>query len=147
MLFYVDREVGVVPPLDIPGVGLRAIGMRPVAAVSHPSYNWQASKTTLKERFLFLFNNELQADVHFVVGRGVSSQRIPAHKVRICFKIFLSSKHLSRAKRQPKFCQIPSFYEVCLKSIGTVCFAQTTLATVIKALFFKMAQCLVVVKM
>ena len=38
-------------------------------------------------------------------------------------------------------------YEVCLKSIGTVCFAQTTLATVIKALFFKMAQCLVVVKM
>ena len=28
-----------------------------------------------------------------------------------------------------------------------VCFAQTTLATVIKALFFKMAQCLVVVKM
>ena len=38
-------------------------------------------------------------------------------------------------------------YEVCLKSIGTVCFAQTTLATVIKALFFKMVQCLVVVKM
>ena len=40
-----------------------------------------------------------------------------------------------------------NIYEVCLKSIGTVCFAQTTLATVIKALFFKMAQCLVVVKM
>ena len=40
-----------------------------------------------------------------------------------------------------------AIYEVCLKSIGTVCFAQTTLATVIKALFFKMAQCLVVVKM
>ena len=38
-------------------------------------------------------------------------------------------------------------YEVCLKSIGTVYFALTTLATVIKALFFKMAQCLVVVKM
>ena len=38
-------------------------------------------------------------------------------------------------------------YEVCLKNITTVCFAQTTLATVIKALFFKMAQCLVVVKM
>ena len=40
-----------------------------------------------------------------------------------------------------------SKYEVCLKNIGTICFAQTTLATVIKALFFKMAQCLVVVKM
>ena len=40
-----------------------------------------------------------------------------------------------------------NFYEVGLKNIGTICFAQTTLATVIKALFFKMAQCLVVVKM
>ena len=45
------------------------------------------------------------------------------------------------------FIQFTFIYEVCLKSIGTVCFAQTTLATVIKALFFKMAQCLVVVKM
>ena len=46
---------------------------------------------------------------------------------------------------QFKMCNLT--YEVCLKSIGTVCFAQTTLATVIKALFFKVAQCLVVVKM
>lgn len=86
VVFFVssDREVGVVPPLDLPGLGIAAIGVRPVAAVSHPSYNWQATKTTLKERFLFLFNNELQADVHFVVGRGVSSQRIPAHKVCFC---------------------------------------------------------------
>ena len=36
---------------------------------------------------------------------------------------------------------------MCLKNIGTVCFAQTTLATVIKSLFFKMVQCLVVAKM
>ena len=55
-------------------------------------------------------------------------------KVGECFKHFFT-----------KFSQLS--YEVCLKSIGTVCFAQTTLATVIKALFFKMAQCLVVVKM
>ena len=40
-----------------------------------------------------------------------------------------------------------NIYKVCLKNIGTVCFAQTTLATVIKALFLKIAQCLVVVKM
>uniref|UniRef100_H2ZC55 BTB domain-containing protein n=1 Tax=Ciona savignyi TaxID=51511 RepID=H2ZC55_CIOSA len=45
-----------------------------------PMYNWQATKVTLKERFQFLFNNQLQSDVLFIVGRGVSSQRIPAHK-------------------------------------------------------------------
>jgi len=68
--------------MDIPGLGLGVMGLRPVAAGAHPSYNWQATKATLKDRFIFLFNNELQADVHFIVGRGVSSQRIPAHKVR-----------------------------------------------------------------
>jgi len=43
-------------------------------------YNWQATKTTVKERFAFMFNNEILADVHFKVGRGGSEQRIPAHK-------------------------------------------------------------------
>jgi hypothetical protein len=31
-------------------------------------YNWQATKTTVKERFAFMFNNEILADVHFKVG-------------------------------------------------------------------------------
>merc|ERR1719341_2574626 len=43
-------------------------------------YNWQATKTTVKERFAFMFNNEILADVHFKVGRGGAEQRIPAHK-------------------------------------------------------------------
>lgn len=43
-------------------------------------YNWQATKTTVNERFAFMFNNEILADVHFKVGRGGSEQRIPAHK-------------------------------------------------------------------
>jgi len=42
-------------------------------------YNWQATKTTVQERFAFMFNNEILADVHFKVGRG-SEQRVPAHK-------------------------------------------------------------------
>ena len=54
--------------------------LRPGAG-GQPFYNWQATKATLKERFQYLFNNELQADIHFIVGRGVSSQRIPAHRV------------------------------------------------------------------
>jgi hypothetical protein len=43
-------------------------------------YNWQATKATVKERFAFMFNNEILADVHFKVGRGGAEQRIPAHK-------------------------------------------------------------------
>ncbi|XP_075225362.1 BTB/POZ domain-containing protein 2-like [Lycorma delicatula] len=43
-------------------------------------YNWQATKTTVKERFAFMFNNEILCDVHFVVGRDLTQQRIPAHK-------------------------------------------------------------------
>merc|ERR1719341_230108 len=43
-------------------------------------YNWQATKTTVNERFAFMFNNEILADVHFKVGRGGAEQRIPAHK-------------------------------------------------------------------
>ncbi|XP_066939650.1 BTB/POZ domain-containing protein 1-like isoform X2 [Macrobrachium rosenbergii] len=45
-----------------------------------PMYNWQATMTTVKERFAFLFNNEILSDVHFLVGKGDSRQRIPAHK-------------------------------------------------------------------
>jgi hypothetical protein len=30
-------------------------------------YNWLATKTTVKERFAFMFNNEILADVHFKV--------------------------------------------------------------------------------
>ena len=42
--------------------------------------DWQASKSSMKERHAFMFNNELQADVHFIVGSGSDQRRIPAHK-------------------------------------------------------------------
>ena len=52
-----------------------------------PLYNWQATKTSLKERFAFLFNSELLSDVRFVLGKGRAAsaaaggpQRIPAHR-------------------------------------------------------------------
>lgn len=60
-----------------------------------PLYNWQATKGSLRERFAFLFSNELLSDVHFVVGKGgprggsgggggappgPGQQRIPAHR-------------------------------------------------------------------
>ena len=43
-------------------------------------YNWQASKTTLKERLAYLFNTEIMSDIHFLVGTQPSQQKIPAHK-------------------------------------------------------------------
>ncbi len=43
-------------------------------------YNWQATKTTVKERLSYMFNNDVMADVHFVVGKAPNVQRIPAHK-------------------------------------------------------------------
>uniref|UniRef100_A0A8C2Q1E1 BTB (POZ) domain containing 2b n=1 Tax=Cyprinus carpio TaxID=7962 RepID=A0A8C2Q1E1_CYPCA len=52
-----------------------------VLVYREPVYNWQATKSTVKERFAFLFNNEVLSDVHFLVGKGMGVQRIPAHRV------------------------------------------------------------------
>lgn len=61
---------GPAPPASPPVLGLHR----------EPMYNWQATKNSLKERFAFLFNNELLSDVRFIVGKGRQAQRIPAHK-------------------------------------------------------------------
>ncbi|XP_077477773.1 BTB/POZ domain-containing protein 6-B-like [Stigmatopora argus] len=42
--------------------------------------SWQCSHPTLRERNALMFNNELMADVHFMVGPPGGSQRVPAHK-------------------------------------------------------------------
>nr|XP_061843446.1 BTB/POZ domain-containing protein 6-B-like [Nerophis lumbriciformis] len=42
--------------------------------------SWQSSHPTLRERNALMFNNELMADVHFIVGPPGGSQRVPAHK-------------------------------------------------------------------
>lgn len=34
-----------------------------------------------------MFNNELMADVHFIVGRPGESQKVPAHKVNVAYLI------------------------------------------------------------
>ncbi|XP_055517258.1 BTB/POZ domain-containing protein 1-like [Leucoraja erinacea] len=45
-----------------------------------PLCNWQATQSSVRERFAFLFNNELLSDVHFAVGKGRGAQRFPAHR-------------------------------------------------------------------
>ncbi|XP_074069575.1 BTB/POZ domain-containing protein 6 isoform X2 [Macrotis lagotis] len=44
------------------------------------STNWQSFYPTLRERNAMMFNNELMADVHFIIGPLEASKRVPAHK-------------------------------------------------------------------
>ncbi|KAG9339047.1 hypothetical protein JZ751_024242 [Albula glossodonta] len=45
--------------------------------------NWQGLYPTIRERNSVMFNNELMADVHFVVGPPGGTQRLPGHRVSI----------------------------------------------------------------
>ncbi|XP_071492787.1 BTB/POZ domain-containing protein 2-like [Diadema setosum] len=72
---HLDRELSLPtppPPAPIPTV------MRSRSEAN--AYNWQSTKTSVKERMAFMFNNETLSDVHFIVGKGDNMQRIPAHK-------------------------------------------------------------------
>ncbi|XP_067872383.1 BTB/POZ domain-containing protein 2 isoform X3 [Heterodontus francisci] len=73
---------GSSPPPSLAGAGPGGAAAAAAAVVIYrePMYNWQATKTTVKERFAFLFNNEILSDVHFLVGKGMGTQRIPAHR-------------------------------------------------------------------
>nr|XP_033808780.1 BTB/POZ domain-containing protein 6 isoform X1 [Geotrypetes seraphini] len=44
------------------------------------SNNWQSFHPTLRERNALMFNNELMADIYFIVGPPGASKRVPAHK-------------------------------------------------------------------
>ncbi|KAG8514443.1 BTB/POZ domain-containing protein 6 [Galemys pyrenaicus] len=44
------------------------------------SPSWQSCHPTLRERNALMFNSELMADVHFVVGPPGAARRVPAHK-------------------------------------------------------------------
>ena len=46
----------------------------PASASGAVALGWQGTKSTLKERFSFMFCNEILADVHFLVGRGEQRQ-------------------------------------------------------------------------
>ncbi|NXR21779.1 BTBD3 protein, partial [Cinclus mexicanus] len=45
-----------------------------------PAPNWQGLYPTIRERNAVMFNNDLMADVHFVVGPPGGTQRLPGHK-------------------------------------------------------------------
>ncbi|CAG9106013.1 unnamed protein product [Plutella xylostella] len=79
-----DRHAGV---LQRPAVPLRLRGLGPArrvaaAAPGHATLdpNWQATKPTIRERNAAMFNNQLMADIRFIVGQPGHTQVIPAHK-------------------------------------------------------------------
>ena len=47
---------------------------------NHLDSDWQASTKSTRERNAVMLNNELIADVHFIVGSDSNQRRIPAHK-------------------------------------------------------------------
>ncbi len=53
---------------------------QPTADAHILTYNWQASKNTIKDRLAYMFNSDIMSDVHFMVGKGPHTQQIPAHK-------------------------------------------------------------------
>ena len=52
----------------------------PIQGQGSAPYNWQSTKTSVKERLAYLFNTEIMSDIHFLVGKPPNVQQIPAHK-------------------------------------------------------------------
>ena len=52
-------------------------------------YNWQSTKSTIKERLEAMLHSDLLADVFFVVGRGTTQQKVPAHKFVLSIGLWL----------------------------------------------------------
>ncbi|XP_026473165.1 BTB/POZ domain-containing protein 6-B-like [Ctenocephalides felis] len=65
-------------PLTSPGVRNNTVFTLPSPGTEDP--NWQASKSTVRERNAAMFNNELISDITFLVGTPEHNRRIPAHK-------------------------------------------------------------------
>ena len=49
-------------------------------ATNSENHNWQAARTTVKDRLAYMFNNDTLSDVHFILGKGPERLSIPAHK-------------------------------------------------------------------
>lgn len=45
------------------------------------AWDWQSTKSELRERFEYIFQNSLFCDAHFIVGQDTNRQTISAHKL------------------------------------------------------------------
>lgn len=67
-------------PASAPGSPPLSPCVSPVGTSGTLDPNWQATKPTVRERNAAMFNNDLMADIRFVVGSPGCTQVIPAHK-------------------------------------------------------------------
>lgn len=70
----------VMQPISAPGSPPSSPCITPLSPIGTLDPNWQASKSTVRERNAAMFNNDLMADIKFIVGTPGSTQVIPAHK-------------------------------------------------------------------
>ncbi|XP_052040850.1 BTB/POZ domain-containing protein 6 isoform X1 [Apodemus sylvaticus] len=76
-----STKVGLCCPPCLAPVPLPPLPAPPLPDNNNPeSPNWQSFHPTLRERNALMFNNELMADVHFIVGALGAARRVPAHK-------------------------------------------------------------------
>ncbi|KAI4468938.1 BTB And C-terminal Kelch [Popillia japonica] len=74
------ESLQVMQPASAPGSPPSSPCVSPINSSSTLDPNWQATKPTVRERNAAMFNNDLMADVRFIVGSPGSTQIIPAHK-------------------------------------------------------------------
>ncbi|KAJ3610618.1 hypothetical protein NHX12_022710 [Muraenolepis orangiensis] len=60
--------------------------------------NWQGLYSTIRERNSVMFNNELMADVHFLVGQPGGTERLPGHRVRLSSSQSWHDRHRRRRR-------------------------------------------------
>lgn len=70
----------VMQPASAPGSPPLSPCATPLGPSGTEDPNWQATKGSVRERNAAMFNNELMADVKFIVGSSGSTQVIPAHR-------------------------------------------------------------------
>uniref|UniRef100_A0A8C1ZGL8 BTB (POZ) domain containing 2a n=1 Tax=Cyprinus carpio TaxID=7962 RepID=A0A8C1ZGL8_CYPCA len=86
-----------------------------VLVYREPVYNWQATKSTVKERFAFLFNNEVLSDVHFLVGKGMGVQRIPAHRFLYSDEVQIGPETVMTTLYSAKKYAVPALEAHCVE--------------------------------
>ncbi|XP_064211868.1 BTB/POZ domain-containing protein 3 isoform X3 [Tribolium castaneum] len=74
------ENLQVMQPASAPGSPPSSPCVSPTGPPGTLDPNWQASKPTVRERNAAMFNNDLMADVRFIVGSPGATQDIPAHK-------------------------------------------------------------------
>ncbi|CAH0550098.1 unnamed protein product [Brassicogethes aeneus] len=74
------ENLQVMQPASAPGSPPSSPCVTPSGPNATLDPNWQAGKSTVRERNALMFNNDLMADIKFLVGPPGQTQVIPAHK-------------------------------------------------------------------